>query len=212
MSQLSLEWCFLSRYYSQKMEWNSMDSDVRSLTTGEIAEYCDVNLRTVIRWIEAGKLKGYKLPGRGNNRVLAPDFLDFLKQNRMPIPKDIEDKREPTVLIVDDETSMTKSIQRIARKAGIRSLSANGGFEAGVLLSMHRPQMMTLDLSMPGINGFEVLQFTRAHKEFQSIQIIDISALGEEQRKKALALGANKAFSKPFEPSDLLAEFESLIN
>lgn len=188
-----------------------MDSEIRSLTTGEIAEYCDVNLRTVIRWIEAGKLKGYKLPGRGNNRVLEPDFLDFLRENGMPIPKGFDDKREPLVLIVDDETSMTKSIQRIARKAGIRSITASGGFEAGVLLSMHKPQMITLDLSMPGINGFEVLQFTRAHKEFKDIQIIVISALGEKLHQKALSLGANKAFSKPFEPSALLAEFESLI-
>jgi excisionase family DNA binding protein len=195
----------------ENKELDTMDSEIRSLTTGEIAEYCDVNLRTVIRWIEAGKLKGYKLPGRGNNRVLEPDFLDFLRENGMPVPKGFDDKREPLVLIVDDETSMTKSIQRIARKAGIRSITASGGFEAGVLLSMHKPQMITLDLSMPGINGFEVLQLTRAHKEFKDIQIIVISALGEKLHQKALSLGANKAFSKPFEPSALLAEFESLI-
>ena len=43
---------------------------MKTLTSGEIATYCDVNLRTVIRWIESGKLKGFKLPGRGNNRCL----------------------------------------------------------------------------------------------------------------------------------------------
>ena len=52
---------------------------MKTLTSGEIATYCDVNLRTVIRWIESGKLKGFKLPGRGNNRVLVSDFVSFLE-------------------------------------------------------------------------------------------------------------------------------------
>ena len=50
---------------------------MQSLTTGEIAKYCGVTLRTVIRWLETEKLKGFKLPGRGNNRVLVDDFIVF---------------------------------------------------------------------------------------------------------------------------------------
>ncbi|MEI8650520.1 helix-turn-helix domain-containing protein [Paraglaciecola sp. Hal342] len=53
---------------------------MKTLTSGEIAKYCDVNLRTVIRWIDSGRLKGFKLPGGGNNRVTEEDFVDFLKK------------------------------------------------------------------------------------------------------------------------------------
>jgi two-component system response regulator VicR len=55
---------------------------MKSFSSGEVAKICDVNPRTVIRWIEAKKLKAFKLPGRGNNRVKHSDLLDFLVQNK----------------------------------------------------------------------------------------------------------------------------------
>lgn len=192
-----------------------MKDEQRSLTTGEIAKYCGVNLRTVIRWLESGRLNGYKLPGGGNNRVLVGDFVAFLKQNAMPMPADLDreekvEEVDPLILIVDDEINMAKAIQRIARKAGVKSLIAEGGFQAGMMLSIHKPQMMTLDLSMPGLDGYEVLKFTRAQEAFKDTKIIVISALDQKKLNEAIALGANKAMSKPFEPSMLLTEFESL--
>jgi excisionase family DNA binding protein len=191
-----------------------MKVEQRSLTTGEIASYCGVNLRTVIRWLESGRLNGYKLPGGGNNRILVEDFVGFLKQNKMPIPADVasEVKREeePLILIVDDEISMAKAIQRNARKAGVRSLIAEDGFQAGMMLSSHKPQMMTLDLSMPGLDGYEVLRFTRAQDDFKNMKIIVISALDPKKLNEAIALGADKVLSKPFDPAELQAEFESL--
>jgi excisionase family DNA binding protein len=60
----------------------------RTLTTGEIAQYCGVNFRTVIRWIKRGYLDAFQLPGRGDNRIEVEDFLVFLKKNNIPIPKE----------------------------------------------------------------------------------------------------------------------------
>ena len=88
---------------------------MKTLTSGEIASYCDVNLRTVIRWIENGKLKGFKLPGRGNNRVLVEDFIEFLERHDMPIPDALKGDATPSILIVDDEMPVAKSIQRVAQ-------------------------------------------------------------------------------------------------
>lgn len=186
------------------------NSYLQSLTTGEIAKYCGVNLRTVIRWLEAGKLKGYKLPGRGNNRVLVSEFVAFLKQHDMPVPKELEAENEPLLLIVDDELSMAKAIQRVARKVGLKSIVATGGFQAGLMLSMHKPQMMTLDLSMPGLNGFDVLKYTRSQNEFADLHIVVISALDSEKLEHAKNSGANTTFSKPFNHLELMVEFQSI--
>lgn len=60
-----------------------------TLTTGDIAQYCDVNSRTVIRWIRRGHLRAYQLPGRGDNRIDVEDFLDFLWQHKMPVPEEL---------------------------------------------------------------------------------------------------------------------------
>ena len=91
----------------------------RTLTTGDIAKYCGVNFRTVIRWVDRGILKSYRLPGRGDNRIKAHDFVAFLKKNNMPIPAEFKQFCR-RVLIVDDEMSMAKSIQRVLSQNGFR--------------------------------------------------------------------------------------------
>lgn len=85
---------------------------MKTYTTGEIAALCDVNLRTVIRWIERGNLKGFKLHGRGNNRVRKEDFIVFLHEHGMPIPSELQSCIRNNILIVDDKLSVVKAIQR----------------------------------------------------------------------------------------------------
>ena len=63
----------------------------RTLTTGEIAHYCGVNFRTVIRWIKRGYLNAFQLPGRGDNRVEMRDFLAFLERHNLPIPEELQE-------------------------------------------------------------------------------------------------------------------------
>ena len=57
----------------------------KALTTGEVASYCGVNFRTVIRWIEKGYIESFKLPGRGDNRIRVDHFVNFLHHNKMPV-------------------------------------------------------------------------------------------------------------------------------
>ena len=71
------------------------------LTTGEVARYCGVNFRTVIRWIKKGHLNSYQLPGRGDNRIPVNDFLSFLRENRIPVPVEYRECSK-TVIIVED--------------------------------------------------------------------------------------------------------------
>ena len=63
---------------------------MKTLKPGEIAAYCDVHQRTVSRWIANGQLKGHKLPGRGNYRVVLDDFVRFLQQQQMPMPLELQ--------------------------------------------------------------------------------------------------------------------------
>ena len=182
-----------------------------SLTTGDIANYCDVNLRTVIRWINKGSLKAYKLPGRGNNRVQIHDFLSFLNENSMPVPEELQEKKRD-VLIVDDEPAYAKAIMRVLSKAGYECTMANGGFQAGLMLSTNQPSVMTLDLSMPGVDGFEVLEFARKQDAVAKTKIIVISALDKDSLQRALNLGADAALSKPFKNEELVSIIESLTS
>ena len=185
---------------------------MKTLTSGEIAQYCDVNLRTVIRWLESGKLKGFKLPGRGNNRVLVSDFIEFLERHEMPIPEALKPEASPLILIVDDEMPVAKSIQRVARRAGFDTLIATGGFQAGMMLSQHAPRIMTLDLSMPGMDGYSVIEYTREQESQKGLKIIVISALDDSSLQRAMDLGADASLTKPFSNHDLTQLFEQFIH
>lgn len=185
---------------------------MKTLTSGEIASFCDVNLRTVIRWIESGKLKGFKLPGRGNNRVLVDDFVDFLERHNMPVPTQLRGEANPSILIVDDEMPVAKSIQRVARRAGYETMVASGGFQAGIMLSQHNPKLMTLDLSMPGMDGYSVIQYTREQARYKRLKIIVISALDEVSLERALDMGADAVLQKPFSNHDLTSLLDTYMN
>ena len=113
-----------------------------SLTTGEIAQYCGVNFRTVIRWIKRGHLKAYQLPGRGDNRVEVQDFLNFLREHDMPVPEDFQ-QFSLRVLIVDDDDAMAKNIQRVLRRAGFDTEIAADGFRAGTLAESFSPAVIS---------------------------------------------------------------------
>jgi excisionase family DNA binding protein len=168
----------------------------KNLTTGDIANYCCVHVRTVIRWIERGRLKAYQLPGRGDNRVRPEDFLAFLETHGMPVPEELQ-LANRRVLIIDDDERVAKAIQRSLRYAKFETLIATSGFEAGALLSGFKPAVMTLDLRMPGMDGFDVLKFVQKSEEFKKLKVIVVSALSRVELDKALAGGADAVLEKP---------------
>ena len=183
---------------------------MKTLSTGEIAKLCDVNLRTVIRWIERGALKRFKLPGRGNNRVRLEDFLAFLVEHDIPIPPELQEENRK-VLVVDDEPAIARAIQRVLRTHGLVAEVAADGFQAGTKLMKERPLLMTLDLSMPGLSGYDVLSFVRETPEIQGTKILVISALGSEALQKAIDLGADAVLNKPFENQELVDVIGKLL-
>jgi len=184
---------------------------MKTLTSGDIAKYCDVNLRTVIRWINNGHIKSFKLPGRGNNRVKIEDFLAFLKKHDMPIPPEFEEPANK-ILIVDDEKFIASVIDKAVKDAGFETEIAYDGFQAGKAISSFMPSLITLDLNMPGLDGLGVIDFVRNDPDLSHIKILVISALTEEKLEEAIQHGANAAITKPFISSNLIATIQELLD
>lgn len=195
---------------------------MKTLKPSEIALYCDVHQRTVSRWIAQGQLKGHKLPGRGNYRVLLSDFILFLQTQNMPMPTELlsntnqdEEAVDTTsnkrILIIDDETEIRNAIRRVLAKGGYVIDTATDGFQAGVKVLRDKPNLITLDLSMPGLDGFDVLTFIRAQPEIADIKIVVISGLSDTELQKALDLGANAVLPKPFENTQLISTINNLL-
>ncbi len=184
------------------------DTSSETFTTGEVAKLCDVNFRTVIRWAERGLLPAYRLPGRGDYRIRAADLRTFLAEHAMPVPARLNPDK--VALIVDDEPAMAAAIARVLHRAGFKTQIAAGGFQAGLLLQTLKPQLMTLDLHMPGVDGFAVLDILRDAPLDPAPRVLIVT--GDHHRAEdALARGADGVLKKPFSQEELVEAIEKIF-
>lgn len=183
-----------------------------SYTTGEIARYCGVEFRSVMRWIELGELRAHHLPQRREHRIKLEDFLDFLARHELPIPAELQQIADaPRVLIVEDEPHMARAIERVLHRAGFDTRCAHDGFRAGGLLGSWRPEVVTLDLRIPGLSGLDVLTLLRNTPGHESTRILVLSAQPDRELHHALRLGADRVLAKPFENQQLVSVISRLI-
>ena len=112
---------------------------------------------------------------------------------------------EPVVLIVDDVPLNVLLIQKMLSKQPYELRTANNGQQALDLVAQDKPDLILLDLMMPGIDGFEVLRRLRANPETADIAIVILSALNSnEDIVKGFDMGANDFITKPIIMEKLL--------
>ena len=109
------------------------------------------------------------------------------------------------VLVVEDSSTMRSLIAGTVEEiAGTKVFEAETGFEALRILPKEQIDLIITDINMPDINGLEIIHFVKTNPNYQQIPIIIVTTeRGEEDRKKALALGASEYITKPFNPEDL---------
>lgn len=119
----------------------------------------------------------------------------------------------PLVLVVDDEINTTIMLQHIFEREGYRVYRVNNGFEALETARTIHPDLILLDILMPGMNGFEVLKRLKEDPRTTSIPTILVTANARQPADVAygLNLGADDYLYKPFAPQELLARAESKI-
>ncbi len=181
-------------------------------TTGEIARYCNVTYRSVLKWIEDGKLKAKKTAGR-HNRIDVTDFIAFLKKYNMAIPDELRGIKETIrILIVDDDKNMVRSLKRALRLRKEFEIDvASDGFEAGRKLFEFLPRIVVLDIRMAGIDGYGVAKQIKASDRGDDTKIIAVSGFfSEDGKDKIRKLGADVCLDKPFDPALLIKQIEKL--
>ncbi len=116
-------------------------------------------------------------------------------------------KAKRTILLVDDEQAILKVFSIKLRISGYDVITALGGQEALDLVASAKPDIMLLDVIMPGVDGFEVLQKLRSYSQ---LPVIVFSARSDNA-VKALELGANDFLTKPFAPEELVNKIRSIL-
>ena len=117
------------------------------------------------------------------------------------------------ILVVDDSKVIREMIVACLRGLeGLDFTHAASGLEAIERLSLSHFDLVFLDLNMPDIGGFEVVEFVRGQDTLRNLPIFVVTTRGDEtSRSRALAAGATRFMTKPFEPEAILAEVRSLL-
>ena len=117
--------------------------------------------------------------------------------------------RVKTVLVVEDELKISRLIRDYLESAGFAVIEATDGPSAVSMSRSHRPDMVVLDLGLPGMDGLDV---TRRIRETSSVPIIMVTARVEEtDRIVGLELGADDYITKPFSPKELVARIRAVL-
>jgi DNA-binding response OmpR family regulator len=125
----------------------------------------------------------------------------------MPSPSD----KTATVLVVDDEPTIVEIVGRYMERAGFETYTAPDGYRALDVAAEHRPDLVVLDVMLPGIDGIEVMERLQ-ERPGPPIAVILLTARGEESdRLVGLRNGADDYVVKPFSPAELVARVEAVL-
>jgi excisionase family DNA binding protein len=169
-------------------------------TTFEISQICGVNTTTIQNWVKAKKLKAFQTPG-GHRRIRREDLISFMKEFGMPLPAELTHDL-PTIMIVDDEIDILEMLEALMKSddEGMHVIKAQSGVEALLMIGESKPDLLILDIKLPGMNGYDVCQRLKASPNTQNIQIVAISGdHNPEVRDRILHAGADLFFTKPLE-------------
>jgi excisionase family DNA binding protein len=179
-----------------------------SYTTGEVARICQVTRRTVIQWIDGGKLKGYTIPGSRHRRVAARDLADFLRTHRIPDYVQIVRRR---ILIVDDDSDLLELLKDALRDRYDVDV-AGSALEAASRLSVFQPDLILLDIRLPDLSGLEVCRHFQGYRRSRRAPILTMSAYGGELDPAEIRRsGADAFLPKPLKMAELKQRIESMV-
>ena len=121
------------------------------------------------------------------------------------------DHARANILVVDDEPTLSEVLCRYLERAGYRTRVADDGASAMAAVTAQAPDLIVLDLMLPGIDGLEVMRRVREHDRDRTA-IILLTARGEESdRIVGLRLGADDYVVKPFSPAELVARVDAVL-
>lgn len=184
----------------------------RVFTTGEAAKICGVSADTVSRWFDLGQIEGYRI-GPGKDRRIPYDSLrKFMVDHEIPL--DRIDQGKICILVVDDDPYYLDIIPALLTQShGFAVLTASTGFDAGLMVVEHNPQLVVLDIHLSDIDGRMVCERIRARSETRNTRILGISGFfGDEDIRGLASYGFDDFLGKPFQVEDLESRVLHLLN
>ena len=181
---------------TQEPEW---------LTLGQAARYLGVAQSTIRKWSDSGRVRVYKTPGR-HRRYRRGDLDAFLERSGP------EARRGPVVLIVDDDDRLREYVRVNLEMEGYTVCEAGSAEEGMRVLDASRPDLILLDVMMPKVDGWEMLQRIHDRHGAGSVPVVMFSGKVDERvAGEAAERGVQGFIGKPFDPGELIAQTKQLL-
>jgi excisionase family DNA binding protein len=175
------------------------------LTLGQAARYLGVAQSTIRKWSDSGRVRAFKTPGR--HRRYRRDDLDAFLQRSSP-----DSRSGPIVLIVDDDERLREYVRVNLEMEGYTVHEAGSADEGMKVLDELRPDLVLLDVMMPKVDGWEMLQLMHERHGVGSVPVVMFSGkVDEAAADQAAERGAQGFIGKPFDPQELIAQTKQLL-
>jgi excisionase family DNA binding protein len=183
---------------------------MKVFTTGQVAKICKVAPRTVSKWFDSGRLKGYRIPGSQDRRIPREYLIRFLKEHGMPLG-DLEDEAMAKVLIVAQDQILIENIKReLPLERSFKVAIAASGFDAGIQAESFHPDCIIVDFSIGRTEALQICQHLRRNVEFADV--ILIALLPDDGNSTSFERSSiTETFKKPFAAAHLAERLRTLI-
>ena len=185
-------------------------AEARYLTPRQVADILGVSAVTIRHWSLNGKMEFITTPG-GHRRYLFTDIVSFAKSNGINIKEAGSDKLK--ILIVDDDCLIVDYLKELISYSfdPVVIDTASNGFEAGEKVYTFIPDIILMDIRMPGIDGLEVCKRVKQGKTSSHTRIIIMTAFTSAELKEQASLaGAEYFISKPIDKNVLLGAIRAI--
>jgi len=181
------------------------------LSPSQVGKHYAVTSAGVRKWIREGKLKAFTTPG-GQYRIQEQDLVQFLTNHSMPVLPEVS-KSKKRVLVVDDDRNILEVIHAaLAPDTSLSVTCTDNGYDACILAGTLKPDLVLLDIMMPGINGFEVCRRLKTNPQTSNARVLVITGFPDKANiDRITEAGADHWLKKPFQIDVLVAEVNRLL-
>ena len=173
------------------------------LTPNEVAQLLLVSPITVRQWAQKGLLQAQTTAG-GHRRFARAEVERFAREKGIDLPN-----QQRQVLVVDDDRQLNNYLVALLETSvgDVKVLSALDGFEAGRMVQEYKPEIVLLDIMMPGMDGVEVCRSIK--RDVHTRHALVVAMTGHHSpalERRVLDAGASVLLKKPFSTDDLMRE------
>jgi len=174
-------------------------------TTGQVAKICKVAPRTVSKWFDSGRLRGYRIPGSQDRRIPREHLIRFLKEHQMPLGE-LEEEGWHKILVIGAEQLFIDRIRELLPEDDEYKYEvAPSGFEAGIQAEGFHPDTIIIDMAMGRSEALQIAQHLSRKTQFETSMIVGLASEDEASPESLTQYGFKEIYKKPFDIA-LLAE------